>query len=497
MKRGHVARLLLIVTTLLVVVAMSTGVASARAGHPNPGHAGMEESVLASSGEDGTAEPPTLATRLHDAVFGTNTPEPTAAGEAEGAEPSATPLLSNIVSTRVPGPTATPGKVAEEVTEFTASVGLAGKVYLGLTTDDWINLWISILALVFAYLLGTWLIKRVLPRAVSRTPTEFDDRLLKAVGPQVRWLVVLAILYFATNRLLFVSAQLKAILNDLYFVLTVFLGLRIVWKLIDLGGQWYGDRVAGAGREDELTPTITLLVRLARLVAVVAGAGILLSNFGVDIVAFTAALGIGGLAVSLAARDTVADMIAGFIILLDRPFRIGDRIEIQGAETWGDVVDIGLRTTRVRTRDNRMVIVPNSIIGTSQVINYTYPDPQYRIETQVEIAYGSDIRTVRGILVDAVRHVEGVLPDRSVDALYIDMGDPAMIFLVRWWIESYVDTRTMLDRVHTAIQEALNAAGIESGDIALILNHYLAQETENQLSSILGGRGQPTPASAG
>jgi small conductance mechanosensitive channel len=80
------------------------------------------------------------------------------------------------------------------------------------------------------------------------------------------------------------------------------------------------------------------------------------------ITGIVAALGLGGFAHSLAARDTIEDMIAGLIILIDQPFRVGDRIEIAGLGTWGDVTTIGMRTTSIRTRDNHMVIVPNSSI---------------------------------------------------------------------------------------------------------------------------------------
>jgi small-conductance mechanosensitive channel len=403
--------------------------------------------------------------------------------------------LEGVVSTRPPEPTATPGRLAKEVSDFTGFVGLAGKTFLGLTTDDWINLWISILAFLFAYLAGTWVIRRALPRAVRRTPTEFDNSLLKAVGPQVRWLVVLAILYIATRRLIFVSAGLKAFLNDLYFVLAVVVGLYIAWELIALAGQWNQERAASTRSEDEVAPLTTLLVRLARVVAVIAGLGILLDHFGVDVVAFAAALGIGGLALSLAARDTIADMIAGFIILLDRPFRIGDRIEIQGVGTWGDVVEIGLRTTRIRTRDNRMVIVPNSTIGKNEIVNYTYPDPEYRIETRVDISDDNNIETAEDVLVDAVRRVEGVLLDKPVEALYVERGDSAMIFRVRWWIESYEDTQRMFDRVHRSLQRALDEAGIESPDPTQKVSLDLEAGAANNLLEAIGGRGQSGPAS--
>jgi MscS family membrane protein len=173
------------------------------------------------------------------------------------------------------------------------------------------------------------------------------------------------------------------------------------------------------------------------------------------------------LGVSLAAQDTLSNVIAGVMIMIDQPFRVGDRIEIQGLSTWGDVVDIGLRSTRIRTRDNRLVIIPNNNISTDQIINYTYPDPEYRIQIEIGVGYGQDIERVRQIIVDTVRQVDGVLLDKPVDALYVEMGASAMTFRVRWWIDSYVDTRRMFDLVNTALQNALDEA-----DIAMPFNTY-------------------------
>jgi small-conductance mechanosensitive channel len=380
----------------------------------------------------------------------------------EGGEPAASGLLEGIVQTRTPVPSATPGPIASGVEELAAEIGLARTEFLGLRAPEWINLGISLLFVLAAYLLGTWLALKPLPYLVRRTQTQFDDAFLKQAGPGLRWLVVLFVLRFATVRLVFLRPALKILLLDVYFVLILVLAFRILWRAIDLADRWYTARAAETGRGEELAPIITLLVRVGRVVAAIIGATVLLSHFGVNVTALTAALGLGGLAFSLAARDTIADAISGFVILVDRPFRIGDRIEIQGVGTWGDVTDIGLRTTRIRTRDNRMVIVPNSVIGANQVVNYTYPDPRYRIETHVGIAYGTDIETARRVIIEAVQHVEGVLPDKPVDALYNEMGDAAMIFRVRWWIESYVDTRRVIDRVHTTLQHALYEAGIES-----------------------------------
>ncbi len=390
------------------------------------------------------------------------TPAPTTAPIEETPEPTPTALLDGLISaTRTPVPTAEPDLFTEGIAQVAEATGLAGESFLGLAAENWINLGVSILIVLVGYMIATWLIRIALRRFVRRTATEVDDRFLEALGSGLRWLVAVIALNFATNRLVFVSAEAKTFLSDLYFLLGLFMVVRVVVRVIRLADKEVNERAIRQGRGDELAPVIALVARVGRVVVVVIGLIIALSRLGIDITAFAAALGVGGLALSLAAKDTIADAIAGFIILTDRPFRIGDRIEIEKIGTWGDVVDIGLRTTRIRTRDNRMVIVPNSTIGSNQVINYSYPDPRYRIETHVRVGYGSEIEKVRSIIIDTVQHVEGVLQGMPVDALYIEMGDSAMVFRVRWWIESYVDTRRMFDRVHTALQQTLDEAGVE------------------------------------
>jgi MscS family membrane protein len=399
--------------------------------------------------------------------------------------PLATRVPEGAVLTRTPEPTATPGLIVEAVSAVAENRGLAGESFLGLPVEDWISLGISLLIVLAGYLVGTWLIRRVLPRVVKRTGTKLDDHLLHAIGPDLRWLVVVLTLEFATRQLSFLSPELKTLFSDAYFVVALFMGTRITWRLVDLAAEWYRQRLAEQERLDSLDPVLTLLVRLGRAVIGVVAISILLTHFGVNITAFAVALAVGGLALALAAKDVIADAIEGFIILVDRPFRIGDRIEIQEVGTWGDVTEIGLRTTRIRTRDNRVVIVPNSVIGANQVINYSYPDPRYRIQTHVGIGYGADLEAARRIIVDTVRQVEGVLPDKPVDALYIEMGDSARILRVRWWIESYVETRQMVDLVHTAMERALDEAGVEMPFPTQSIRLQLDPETANQLPHAL------------
>ncbi|MGD2057973.1 MAG: mechanosensitive ion channel family protein, partial [Anaerolineales bacterium] len=239
--------------------------------------------------------------------------------------------------------------------------------------------------------------------------------------------------------------------------------------------RWYQEEISERTETDLDNQLIPFFRRLMQIVLVMIALIIMLGHFEADISALVTTLGVGSLAVALAAQETLADTIAGFVIMVDRPYRIGDRIEIQDLNTWGDVVDIGLRSTRIRTRDNRMVIIPNSVIGKSLIVNHSYPDTTYRIEIHVGVSYGTDLEHARETIIDAVRGVDGVLDDYPVEALFLEFGDSALIFRVRWWLDTYEDTRRMFDRVNTAMYNALLKEGIEIPFPQRDLHHYYGE----------------------
>ncbi len=234
-----------------------------------------------------------------------------------------------------------------------------------------------------------------------------------------------------------------------------------VWRLFVSVINWYADEIAPNTKSDLDNQLLPFLRRVMMIIIVIIAGIIILGHFNIEVSGLVTTLGIGSLAIALAAQAALSDTISGFMIMLDRPFRIGDRIEIQDLGTWGDVVDIGLRSTHIRTRDNRMVVVPNSVIAKSLIVNHAYPDTQYRIQIELGLAYGVDIEFARKTIVNAVRKVEGVVPEKSVEALFLQFGDSTLLFRVRWWIDTYVDTRRMFDSVNTAIYSALNEADIE------------------------------------
>ncbi len=372
-------------------------------------------------------------------------------------------LETPIIVTSTPRPTKEPGVVDEAVSNVADATNLDQVIFLGLSGEDWINLAVSIVTIIIGYLIVNLLFMRFLRWLVRKTPTKFDDAFLDTIQGPLRFFVLVLFIQISILRLTFLDEGLVRMLDKLFFILYLSILFVIVWRLIGFTLDWYRDHVTPEDEEQEArrAKTLPLIRRVLHIIWIVIVFTMALSFWNVNVTGFIAIIGIGGLALSLAAQDVINDFINGFLIWFDRPFRIGDRIEIQGKDTWGDVTDIGARTTRIRTRNNVMAIVPNSVIGKNQVINFTYPDPTFRTEIQFQLDYKEDLGEVRRVVVEAVRRVEGVIEDEPIDALFRDFGQSTIIFRVRYWINSYSDTYLIIDKVNSAILDSLHEAGIE------------------------------------
>jgi len=384
----------------------------------------------------------------------TDTPEPpSATPEPQTDEEAGSPL---VLPTATHAPTATPDIVTDLIRKVSQNLGVQEVTVLRISAEDWVDLGVSLLLVFLFGSLLSRLVYFLLTGIFARAKNKYAGVFIKQIRKQITLIILLIGFYIGTSRLSFINVFVKGWLSKLYTAIFVIAVTVLLWRLMDVLVEWYQNEVEPQRDRNQVDTILVMLHRAGRTLLVTISGITLLSLYNINVNALIAALGVGGLALSLAAQDTLSNVISGIMIMLDQPFRVGDRIEIQRLGTWGDVVDIGLRSTRIRTRDNRMVIVPNNTISTDQIVNYTFPDPRYRIEIEIGIAYGQDIEMVRKVLVDTVRKVEGVLPDKPVDALYVTMGESAMTFRIRWWIHSYVDTRRIFDRVNTALQIALD-----------------------------------------
>jgi len=361
-------------------------------------------------------------------------------------------------------------------------------MFLGLTGEQWANIGTSLLIIlataILARVLLGYLLDRILRRLLGDRGKAISRTIIRPVRGLLTLLAVLISLNVAILRLDIPSiAEQRVLIRNVFFVLYLLTGFLITWRLVGSIATWYAAEIAPRTESKLDDQVVPFGRRVTLIVLTIVTLIILLSHFDVNVSGLVATLGIGSLAIALAAQATLADTISGFVIMLDRPFSIGDRIEIQDLDTWGDVMDIGLRSSRVRTRDNRMVIVPNSVMAKSLLVNYTFPDTTYRIQIELPISYGADVEHTRETIIQAVRGVEGVEPDRKVEALFLKFTSLGMIFRVRWWLDSFVDTRRMFDRVNTAIVYALDQANIGIANDEIDLNHRIAEPEVNKLAA--------------
>ena len=370
------------------------------------------------------------------------------------------PTLAEMAPARTPVSTATPDALTEEILQIVQETELSGKTLFWLGFADWINLGSSVLFVLVGYFVGTWLIRWLLPRLVGRTQTKFDDQLLKLSGNEVRWLVVVIIFNFAIKRLNFIHVNIKIFIADISFFLALFLVAGLIWRMINLAAQQANERVSLIGHQKEADSLITLMTWALRLSVIIIVISLTLSHFGVNVTGFAFILGLIILVLSLAGRDILTDIISGAMILIDQPFRIGDRLELPSLDSWGDVVEIGMRSTKIISMENRMVILPNSQIGKDQIVNYSYPDPSYFNMVKVMVAYDSDPDQVADILVEAISAVDGVQVDREIYALLMELNEYHMVYWTCWWVANYADRYPVQDRAIRAMIKALKAAGI-------------------------------------
>ncbi len=213
----------------------------------------------------------------------------------------------------------------------------------------------------------------------------------------------------------------------------------------------------------QLDPSVEQLLRNVVAVLIVTfGIVTVLSQFGFDILSIVAGLGIAGLAVGFAAQATIANIIAGVTILIERPFRIGDWVEINGRT--GKVMEIALRTTRMRTRDNIFTVIPNASVAEADIINYSAAGP-LRMRVPLGIAYKENIARARALLLPLMEQHERVLkePDMMPAVRLLGLGDSSVDLALQFWVASDdIDIRNRIGaELLEQAKEALDAAGIE------------------------------------
>lgn len=177
------------------------------------------------------------------------------------------------------------------------------------------------------------------------------------------------------------------------------------------------DRLAGSTDNDLDDRLVHFIRRFYLLILVFALFLVILRIHGIEITPLLASAGIAGIAIGLAAKETLSDILSGVFLIADRPIRIGDRVKIESPGrhwgSWGDVLDVGLRRTKVRNTDGVIVNYPNSVLANSVITNFSYEDEPVRVRVRFQVNYNADLGRACDVAREAIQATERVLPDTA------------------------------------------------------------------------------------
>lgn len=330
--------------------------------------------------------------------------------------------------------------------------------HLGVSLMEWIDaigdlspLVRAVVAVVVVYVIATvvqWIWRKLLLGYTSTTRTDIDQMLVvQSERPMKATVLVIG---FWIGLLDF--ADLRSVLGDRFelwadriFYAALLLTLAtLVHRVLAILLDWYRNEIAGKTESDLDDTFIALFDSIGRVVIYFIAVTMILNRWQQPITTFLATAGVASLAVAFAAQETLANMIAGFTIMVDRPFRVGDRVELADG-LLGDVIAVGLRTTKVLSFDNTVIVLPNKEIAGARVINHSYPDPKVKIRVRVGISYGTDIDRAKEILRQVCLDHPLVLNEPEPGVYFTEFADSSLNLLAICWINDYRDRFQTLD----------------------------------------------------
>lgn len=275
------------------------------------------------------------------------------------------------------------------------------------------------------YLTRVWL-----KRWAEKTETKFDDLLLELLNGPVK---VVAFMIFLRIGLDVFSwpEMVQKVLAKLFTVVVAISLTYMVLKFVDLLMNFWRMRTQGHENQDFNHQLFPIIRKSLKLFIIMVAALVTLDNLGINITAAIASLSIGGLAVGLAAQDTLANLFGAIAIFLDKPFKIGDRIQMDAVD--GPVESIGLRSTRVRNLDGHLVTIPNKTMGNATITNIA-ARPNIRTVMNIGITYDTPVEKVRLALKIIEETFRGHAKTQDLITSFNKFESSALnILVVHWW----------------------------------------------------------------
>jgi small-conductance mechanosensitive channel len=305
---------------------------------------------------------------------------------------------------------------------------------------------------------GIALVVRALVAKRTGKPLDPASPAGQSLGP-LRALIVVLGLYYARGELPreYAGGRIAALIDGGLYIIAVLVATAAAVRIATLSMSAFLRRVPDAERVRAEREILPLARKVVGLLLTAIGVIIAFHHFGIEVTAIITTLGVGGLAVGFAAKDTLSNMIAGFTLLLDRPFRPGDRIRLATGEV-GDVVDVGVRTTRIRMLDHNLLVVPNAEITNSRVVNFNLPTPRSVAKVEVRLLPDVNLGNVDKLMTEATRGIDAIVEPPMV--LLKRIADGALELTMTCVLAEFADQDRVEDKLRREIVQRFGAAKI-------------------------------------
>jgi len=307
--------------------------------------------------------------------------------------------------------------------------------------------------------LFVYISEKILVGITKKTRTTIDDAILKAVNRPISLLLIVigARIAVATVTLAeTVTVVISMIIVSIIWLVIIYMIAQVLNILVDTWGKKFAAKTKSK-IDDQLVNLAHKSIKILSWIVVVL---VLLDVWGVEITPLLASLGIAGLAVAFALQNTLANVFGGVALILDKSVKVGDVI-ILSDSTQGTVMDIGLRSTKIRTWDGNVIIVPNGKLVDLNILNRTQPEAKERVEIPFGAVYGADVQKVKSTVLKEIKKVKGMVDEPAPFVRFLEMGDSALLFKAYFWVEHYGIKAAAKDQGTELVYNALHKAGIE------------------------------------
>lgn len=298
--------------------------------------------------------------------------------------------------------------------------------------------------------LALFIFSHYLETFAAKTETELDDMIFERTKHPIFYLILSGGLKLALGYL-GVNGTVNLLMNSIMALVFIFVLARAVDVVINIWGGVIAHKTET--KLDEVL--LPLLHKFSKVIFVVVAMMWLLSIWGINITPYLAGVGISGIVLGLALQDSLKNVFGGVALIIDGAIKVGDKIRLESGEV-GDVIDVGLRSTKIRTYDNEELTVPNGYLSDSRVQNYTKPNKKMRVWVSFGVEYGANTKKVSAFLEKELVKMEGILEKPEPSVKFLTMGDFALEFKAYFWVDSWKNAYAKKLEATQLIYDTLN-----------------------------------------